>query len=198
MLASPLSKHLYNTTPTAYPWFTKMDHSRGGLAPNPATAVLSSLMQPANTSSRSQQFDPNRQPVQHPDASYTINPHEDPQVLDPSYSLNSRHYYENESDSASPSPVRSPIPHNSSEDTEQHPCLKPDCSKIFSHLHKLQRHYRDAHGKPQYDCPFPSCTRKGAKGFSRRDNMRQHHRLVHNKPLGPSKSPEPSVREASV
>ncbi|PUU82560.1 hypothetical protein B9Z19DRAFT_967448, partial [Tuber borchii] len=92
---------------------------------------------------------------------------------------------------------RSPAPHSSPEDKEQHPCLKPDCSKIFTHLHKLQRHYRDAHGKPQYDCPFPSCTRKGTKGFSRRDNMRQHHRLVHNELLALGESPECGMRKAS-
>lgn len=75
------------------------------------------------------------------------------------------------------------------DEREQHPCLKPGCNKIFTHLHKLQRHYRDAHGKPQYDCPYPDCTRKGPRGFARKDNMRQHHRLVHNKHLDPGEVP---------
>ncbi|KAI5852599.1 hypothetical protein DFP73DRAFT_628008 [Morchella snyderi] len=75
------------------------------------------------------------------------------------------------------------------DDQVQHPCLKPGCNKLFTHLHKLQRHYRDAHGKPQYDCPYPGCSRKGQKGFARKDNMTQHHRLVHNKQLDPGTIP---------
>lgn len=75
------------------------------------------------------------------------------------------------------------------DDQLQHPCLKPECNKLFTHLHKLQRHYRDAHGKPQYDCPYPGCSRKGQKGFARKDNMTQHHRLVHNKQLDPGTIP---------
>ncbi|KAG0635144.1 hypothetical protein HOY80DRAFT_1058001 [Tuber brumale] len=155
-------------------------------------------MRSINIPTQCRQFDPNRPPPQHSNTSYTNNLHEDSRILDPGRSSDPRHYYENEPDSSSPSPARSPVPPSSPEDKEQHPCLKPDCSKIFSHLHKLQRHYRDAHGKPQYDCPFPSCARKGTKGFSRRDNMRQHHKLVHNKPLDSSKSSERSARKLSV
>ncbi|KAG0125024.1 hypothetical protein HOY82DRAFT_633034 [Tuber indicum] len=198
MLASPSPKFPPNTSPTVCSWFTARYNSGGGLTSNPAAVLLSSLMGPINIASQRQQFDPNRPPLQHSNASYTTNLLEDSRVLDPDRYSNPGHYYENEPDSSPPSPARSPVPRSSPEDKEQHPCLKPDCSKIFSHLHKLQRHYRDAHGKPQYDCPFPSCARKGTKGFSRRDNMRQHHRLVHNKPLDPSNSPERIVRKPSV
>jgi len=106
MLPSP-SKLLYNnTTPTAYLWFTAMDNSRGGLAPSPAAVSLPSLMRPANIFSQSQLFDPNWSPLQHPRANYTINLLENPGILDPGHSFNSRHYCESKSDPPSPIPVR--------------------------------------------------------------------------------------------
>jgi len=106
MPPSPSSQLLYNNTPTAYPWFTAMDNSRGGLAPCPAAVPLPFLMGPANISSQSQLFGPNRPPLQHPKANYAINLLENLWVLEPSPSFNSRHCRENESDSSSPSPVR--------------------------------------------------------------------------------------------
>lgn len=82
------------------------------------------------------------------------------------------------------------------------------CGKTFSTKNNCQRHRRNIHGsnssspfieneptsiqevtvnlipvlleKKKWECPYPTCKRKGKGGFNRRDNLIQHCRNVHN------------------
>ena len=69
-------------------------------------------------------------------------------------------------------------------------CQWKDCSGSFTTRYNLQRHEKTVHracdptqSPPKYDCPDAECERKGYNGFSRRDNMIQHQKMVHMLPL---------------
>ncbi|KAI5808261.1 hypothetical protein DFH27DRAFT_303185 [Peziza echinospora] len=69
-------------------------------------------------------------------------------------------------------------------------CQWRDCQGSFTTRYNLQRHEKTVHracdptqSPPKYDCPEEECERKGYNGFSRRDNMIQHQKMVHMLPL---------------
>ena len=65
-------------------------------------------------------------------------------------------------------------------------CPDPACAKLqgFTYSGGLLRHEREVHGKhggpkAQLPCPYPDCKRHGGKGFTRKENLHEHIRRVH-------------------
>lgn len=72
-------------------------------------------------------------------------------------------------------------------------CQDPGCAKLqgFTYSGGLLRHEREVHGKhggpkAQLMCPFPECKRHSGKGFTRKENLNEHVRRVHNNREQPS------------
>ncbi|KXT11785.1 hypothetical protein AC579_9238 [Pseudocercospora musae] len=66
-------------------------------------------------------------------------------------------------------------------------CPHPSCAKLqgFTYSGGLLRHEREVHGKhggpkAQLMCPHPDCKRHSGKGFTRKENLNEHLRRVHN------------------
>ncbi|KXT03974.1 hypothetical protein AC578_9323 [Pseudocercospora eumusae] len=66
-------------------------------------------------------------------------------------------------------------------------CPHPSCAKLqgFTYSGGLLRHEREVHGKhggpkAQLMCPHPTCKRHSGKGFTRKENLNEHLRRVHN------------------
>lgn len=65
-------------------------------------------------------------------------------------------------------------------------CPHPSCAKLqgFTYSGGLLRHEREVHGKhggpkSQLMCPFTDCKRHSGKGFTRKENLNEHLRRVH-------------------
>ena len=65
-------------------------------------------------------------------------------------------------------------------------CAHPQCAKLqgFTYSGGLLRHEREVHGKhggpkSQLACPYPDCKRHSGKGFTRKENLNEHIRRVH-------------------
>ena len=65
-------------------------------------------------------------------------------------------------------------------------CPHPSCAKLqgFTYSGGLLRHEREVHGKhggpkAQLMCPHPDCKRYNGKGFTRRENLNEHIRRLH-------------------
>lgn len=65
-------------------------------------------------------------------------------------------------------------------------CPDPDCAKLqgFTYSGGLLRHEREVHGKhggpkAQLMCPYTDCKRHTGKGFTRKENLNEHVRRVH-------------------
>ncbi|WPH02546.1 Hypothetical protein R9X50_00541100 [Acrodontium crateriforme] len=76
-------------------------------------------------------------------------------------------------------------------DKHDRPYRCPDeaCAKLqgFTYSGGLLRHEREVHGKhggpkAQLMCPYPDCKRHTGKGFTRKENLNEHKRRVHNDP----------------
>lgn len=74
-------------------------------------------------------------------------------------------------------------------------CANPACAKLqgFTYSGGLLRHEREVHGKhggpkSQMMCPFPDCKRHSGKGFTRKENLNEHIRRVHQGREHPSQS----------
>lgn len=69
-------------------------------------------------------------------------------------------------------------------------CPDPGCAKLqgFTYSGGLLRHEREVHGKhggpkAQLMCPYQDCKRHNGKGFTRKENLNEHIRRVHqNRP----------------
>ncbi|CAK1355688.1 unnamed protein product [Cercospora beticola] len=66
-------------------------------------------------------------------------------------------------------------------------CPHPSCAKLqgFTYSGGLLRHEREVHNKhggpkAQLVCPFTDCKRHSGKGFTRKENLNEHLRRVHN------------------
>ncbi|KAK5107027.1 hypothetical protein LTR62_001916 [Meristemomyces frigidus] len=79
--------------------------------------------------------------------------------------------------------------YNKHMDKHQRPyrCANPDCAKLqgFTYSGGLLRHEREVHGKhggpkAQLMCPVMDCKRHKGKGFTRRENLNEHVRRVHD------------------
>ncbi|MCJ1260638.1 hypothetical protein MMC22_000500 [Lobaria immixta] len=60
-------------------------------------------------------------------------------------------------------------------------CLHEGCFKDFGRLFELERHWK-THQFPEFECPFAGCRRKGAEGFSRKDNRDKHMKNCKSQP----------------
>ena len=65
-------------------------------------------------------------------------------------------------------------------------CLHPSCAKLqgFTYSGGLLRHEREVHSKhggpkAQLMCPHEDCKRHSGKGFTRKENLNEHIRRVH-------------------
>lgn len=65
-------------------------------------------------------------------------------------------------------------------------CPHPSCAKLqgFTYSGGLLRHEREVHGKhggpkTQMMCPHEDCKRHSGKGFTRKENLNEHIRRVH-------------------
>jgi len=65
-------------------------------------------------------------------------------------------------------------------------CADPGCAKLqgFTYSGGLLRHEREVHGKhggpkAQLMCPHEDCKRHSGKGFTRKENLNEHIRRVH-------------------
>lgn len=75
-------------------------------------------------------------------------------------------------------------------------CPHGSCAKLqgFTYSGGLLRHEREVHGKhggpkSQLMCPNADCKRHSGKGFTRKENLNEHIRRVHNgRPQGPSEA----------
>jgi hypothetical protein len=75
-------------------------------------------------------------------------------------------------------------------------CSHAACAKLqgFTYSGGLLRHEREVHGKhggpkSQMMCPYADCKRHSGKGFTRKENLNEHIRRVHeNKPQQASQS----------
>lgn len=72
-------------------------------------------------------------------------------------------------------------------------CGHPSCAKLqgFTYSGGLLRHEREVHGKhggpkEALMCPHSDCKRHGGKGFTRKENLNEHLRRVHNTKEQPS------------
>ncbi|TKA65573.1 hypothetical protein B0A55_10653 [Friedmanniomyces simplex] len=75
-------------------------------------------------------------------------------------------------------------------------CPHSQCAKLqgFTYSGGLLRHEREVHGKhggpkAQLSCPYEDCKRHTGKGFTRKENLNEHIRRVHNDKSAP---PPPS------
>ncbi|EME87473.1 uncharacterized protein MYCFIDRAFT_209515, partial [Pseudocercospora fijiensis CIRAD86] len=75
-------------------------------------------------------------------------------------------------------------------------CPHPSCAKLqgFTYSGGLLRHEREVHGKhggpkAQLMCPHPDCKRHSGKGFTRKENLNEHLRRVHNAKVESSEDP---------
>ncbi|KAK0960299.1 hypothetical protein LTS01_020948, partial [Friedmanniomyces endolithicus] len=66
-------------------------------------------------------------------------------------------------------------------------CPHSQCAKLqgFTYSGGLLRHEREVHGKhggpkAQLSCPYEDCKRHTGKGFTRKENLNEHIRRVHN------------------
>ncbi len=66
-------------------------------------------------------------------------------------------------------------------------CPHAQCAKLqgFTYSGGLLRHEREVHGKhggpkAQLSCPYEDCKRHTGKGFTRKENLNEHIRRVHN------------------
>jgi hypothetical protein len=66
-------------------------------------------------------------------------------------------------------------------------CTHPQCAKLlgFTYSGGLLRHEREVHNKhggpkESLACPYPNCKRNKGKGFTRKENLNEHTRRVHN------------------
>ncbi|KAK0920751.1 hypothetical protein LTR91_002795 [Friedmanniomyces endolithicus] len=66
-------------------------------------------------------------------------------------------------------------------------CPHAQCAKLqgFTYSGGLLRHEREVHGKhggpkAQLSCPYEDCKRHSGKGFTRKENLNEHIRRVHN------------------
>lgn len=66
-------------------------------------------------------------------------------------------------------------------------CSERECAKLqgFTYSGGLLRHEREVHGKhggpkEQLRCPQTGCKRQTGKGFTRKENLNEHLRRVHN------------------
>ena len=58
-------------------------------------------------------------------------------------------------------------------------CLEQSCNnRAFPDKGTLQRHQHSVHSKPNIQCPVKSC-RRHAKGFARKDNLKEHIKRAH-------------------
>lgn len=78
-------------------------------------------------------------------------------------------------------------------------CQHPSCAKLqgFTYSGGLLRHEREVHGKhggpkTQLICPYPDCKRHSGKGFTRKENLNEHIRRVHNSKSQISQQPSQS------
>ena len=62
---------------------------------------------------------------------------------------------------------------------ERFNCSHPNCAKSYARPSDLRRHDADTHSVPIFNCPVPDCSRRGSKGFGRRDKARDHIRRAH-------------------
>lgn len=74
-------------------------------------------------------------------------------------------------------------------------CPDPGCAKLqgFTYSGGLLRHEREVHGKhggpkAQLMCPYDGCKRHNGKGFTRKENLNEHIRRVHQSKGQPSQS----------
>lgn len=65
-------------------------------------------------------------------------------------------------------------------------CVHPSCAKLqgFTYSGGLLRHEREVHSKhggpkAQLMCPYEDCKRHSGKGFTRKENLNEHIRRVH-------------------
>lgn len=71
-------------------------------------------------------------------------------------------------------------------------CLETDCKTVVRRWYDLMRHYTVKHCKQaeRFPCMEPGCQAKGAKGYSRRDKLREHQAKKHQAPtLFPKTTP---------
>ena len=81
-------------------------------------------------------------------------------------------------------------------------CNNADCAKLqgFTYSGGLLRHEREVHGKhggpkAQLMCPHDDCKRHSGKGFTRKENLNEHIRRVHDNKPEPSQQ-QPSEQQA--
>lgn len=79
-------------------------------------------------------------------------------------------------------------------------CPHPQCAKLqgFTYSGGLLRHEREVHGKhggpkAQLMCPYEDCKRHAGKGFTRKENLNEHIRRVHES----KGQPVPPVEDSS-
>lgn len=79
-------------------------------------------------------------------------------------------------------------------------CPDPGCAKLqgFTYSGGLLRHEREVHGKhggpkAQLRCPHEDCKRHTGKGFTRKENLNEHIRRVHQNREQPSQSTDPNL-----
>ena len=82
-------------------------------------------------------------------------------------------------------------------------CQHPSCAKLqgFTYSGGLLRHEREVHGKhggpkEQLMCPHIDCKRHSGKGFTRKENLNEHIRRVHDS-RGTQSQTIPLKREAT-
>ena len=82
-------------------------------------------------------------------------------------------------------------------------CPHPSCAKLqgFTYSGGLLRHEREVHGKhggpkSALMCPYDDCKRHAGKGFTRKENLNEHIRRVHQNKETQSQS-IPMKREAT-
>ena len=78
-------------------------------------------------------------------------------------------------------------------------CQDPACGKLqgFTYSGGLLRHEREVHGKhggpkAQLMCPYLDCKRHSGKGFTRKENLNEHVRRVHQNKGEPSQATQQS------
>lgn len=65
-------------------------------------------------------------------------------------------------------------------DDSRHVCLHPGCTGTFKRAAELERHMKKHRpGLKDFDCPAPGCSRKGTRGFTRKDKMLDHWKCKH-------------------
>lgn len=97
--------------------------------------------------------------------------------------------YPNYSGGSTPRPViraaqvKAPLPNSGSEKTtsrrSRFHCLVVGCQRSYTRVHELRRHQKAHSGEKPFACTQSLCDRRGAKGFVRKDHLRQHTRRVH-------------------